>query len=233
MFKLYKTWRRAKDMFVRPSLKIHFGKYWGHSVINIGSYKNKYMLKDTVLIHTGYTTLKYGDKEHEIKTYDWVPKHKLPRNLKAGQFVWNRNVRKKLRKLHLSWIPTSIIFPWWLRFKILNYDVGWKTKYSSIRYEFPPQLAFVAFGFALSFTLHCPVKNDYSYDDSYWESILYYIFGSKKIIDVIEQVGIRTRLSDNVSYFGTRPTYIKDDRLEEYFVATSKLKAKHLDKIIV
>jgi hypothetical protein len=149
--------------------------------------------------------------------------------------MWNRHIRKKLKKWHLGWIKPVVHLPYWMRFKILNYDVSWKTKYDEICYEFPPQLSFIGFGLSLTFTLHSPLDCPYCYDDSYWESILIHLYKNKsgELKDTIGTAGIWHKIQEDVYYFATRPTYIVLSKQEEYYAAVSELRAASNDKIIV
>ena len=98
-------------------------------------------------------------------------KHKMP-----CKYAWNRNIRLKLRKFGLSWIPPVIQLPMWLSFHIFNHDMIWKTKFEDYRFEFPPQFTIVFFGISLSFWLQAPVDKDDPFGYySYWESILWYL----------------------------------------------------------
>ena len=97
--------------------------------------------------------------------------HKFP-----CKYAWNRDLRIKLRKLGLGWIPPVIQLPMWLSFHIFNHDMIWKTKFEDYRFEFPPQFTIVFFGVSLSLWLQAPVdKDDTLGYYSYWESILWYI----------------------------------------------------------
>lgn len=245
LIKLYNTWEKAKDTFVKPSLRVYFGKWrndpnlpvWrrGPSIWLIPRryrYSNSseaYTVKDTVMIPAGEASYKYGDKEYKTKCYEWVPNHKLPGKLKAGNYVWNRKIRKKLKKWHLSWLPPIIKLPIWMKFHIVNLDLGWKTKWDDYRYEFPPQFTIIAFGLSLSFTLHSPIQNDFACDDHYWESILNYIYGNKSgtLKEAIEHTGIWNFCGDDkkdISFFAVRPGYITPQHLEEYYAAVSEIK---------
>lgn len=81
---------------------------------------------------------------------------------------------------YLSWIPQSITLPRWLYFGIDNYPLGWKTKWGSYRFEYPPRWSIFIFGFSFNIVLKSPfVKTPDKWtewytqdDDSYWESIL-------------------------------------------------------------
>lgn len=250
IIKLYNTWEKAKDIFVKPSLKVYFGKWrndpnlpvWRRGpIIYICGRKNlfKYTheVKDTVLIYTGTKKFKYGDKEIESKCYSNVPKHKLPKKLKCGETVWNSVIRRKLKKWHLNWIPPMICLPTWLRFHIINLDLGWKTKYDDCRYEFPPQFSIIAFSLSLTFTLHSPLQNDFCCDDHYWECILNYLYRNKldSLKEVIEDTGIWNswgKDKNSVSYFAVRPEYITKEYLKEYYKATEEIKKK-IKKVIL
>ena len=247
MIKLYRTWEKVKDLFVKPSPKVYFGKWKNDPNLPIWRsgpaiylcprrklFKCCYFLKQGVLVNTGSIKTKFGDREIETKIQEHTH-HSLPGNLHAGDYMWNRNIRKKLKKWHLGWIKPVMHLPSWTRFYVVNRDVGWKTKWDYISYEFPPQFSIIAFGLSLTFTLHCPIKSEYSSDDSYWESILTHLYTNKsgELEETIEQMGVWQRLNDNTSYFALRPTYIVHDRQPEYYAAISEIKAKNTDKIIL
>lgn len=247
MIKLYRTWEKVKDLFVKPSLKVYFGKWKNDPNLPVwrrgpavyfcrrkNLIKNCYSLKAGVIIQTGTKIMKWGSKEYETRIME-TTYHKLPGGLKSGRYMWNRNIRKKLKKWHLDWIKPVMYLPSWMCFKIINLDVGWKTKWDDVRYEFPPQFSIIAFGLSLTFTLHCPIKSKYSSDDSYWESILTHLYlnQSGELKETIEQTGIWHRFNDDTYYFATRPTYIVPDKQAEYYAAISEIKATSNDKIIV
>lgn len=245
--KLYNTWEKVKDTFVKPSLKVYFGKW--KSDPNLPMWrrgptiylcprkkfiKNCYTLRDSVLIFTGTKKLSQGNKEYDIETYK-RSKHTLPKGLISGDYMWNSSIRRKLKMWHLDWVKPVIHLPSWMRFYIVNRDVGWKTKWDYISYEFPPQFSIIAFGLSLTFTLHCPIKSKYSSDDSYWESILTHLYLNKsgKLKETIEQTGIWHRFKDDTHYFALRPTYIVHDKQPEYYAATSEIKAENTDKTVL
>lgn len=241
MFNLYNTWKRAKNMFVKPSLKVYFGKWkndpnlpmWRTGAIIYLTKRSAlnsktHIVKDSVMIPNGFVDWEYCGTKSKIQQYCWTPKHKLPGKLKAGNYVWNSKIRRKLRKWHLSWIPPVIYLPIWTRFRIINQDVMWKYKYDDIRYEFPPQFTIVVFGLSLTFTLHSPIYNEFASDDRYWEAILNHIYENKSgsLKETIELCGIWTRLakSEVKNYFSVRPEYITSNYLEEYYAAISEIK---------
>lgn len=245
--KLYNTWEKVKGIFVKPSLKVYFGKWKNDPNLPVWRrgptiylcprkklIKNCYILRDSVSVVVGTKKMNLGSKEYEAKIYEFS-RHTLPEGLASGDYIWNRHIRKKLKKWHLGWIKPVVCLPSWMRFKILNFDVGWKTKFNEVRYEFPPQLSFVGFGLSLTFTLHSPVTCTYCYDDTYWESILIHLYMNKsgELKNTIEEAGIWHRLEENVYYFATRPTYIVPDKQDEYYAAISEIKAKNTDKTIL
>ena len=190
--RLYKTFNKAKDLFAKPTIHFSFGRWrnnhllpvWRRGpIIRLGKSPhimntNCYEVKNRVQIFTGYNTwTDSSGKEHKIECYDWASVHTLPGGLKPGDIVWKRDIRKKLKKWHLSWIKPQYELPIWLSFHIFNHDVGWKTKWDETRYEWPPQFTIVFFGLAFSIWLSAPetdVKN--LSQDGYWEGVIDYGF---------------------------------------------------------
>ena len=243
MIKMFRTYRRAKDMFVKPSVSFYFGN-WKRDHNYIGGYRWRiylcprkklhtltYPVKNMVMIKTGTKDLKWGDKTHTVDVYE-NSYHKLPGKLTPWDSVWNRDIRQKLRKYHLGWLPPVIYLPAWLGLGIYDLDVGWKTKYDDVRYENPPVFSIRFFGLSMSFSLHCPVKNGLTCDDHYWESILTYLHDNKSqtLLEAIEHMGIWGRHNNEneiVHYFAVRPEYIKPKHLEEYYAAISTIRTKY------
>lgn len=252
LIKLYDTWEKVRNIFVKPSLKVYFGRWrndpnlpvWrrGAHIYLIGrkyrGFDNSkvHILRDRVMIYTGEAPFTFGDKTYTTKCYDWAHKHKLPGKLKVGQYVWNRKIRKRLKKWHLSWISPIIELPLWTRFHIVNLGLGWKTKYDDVRYEFPPQFSIIAFGFSLTFTLHSPVWNNFCNDSSYWEAILVHLYENKSgtIKETIKRGGVWRKTSDGKScyYFSVRPEFFMPRYLKEYYAACSELRFKD-DRIVL
>ena len=236
--KLYDTWRKAKDIFVKPSLKCYFGRWskdpclpmWrgGPEVAILGWKKTRkccYQVNASVMVHDGYSDWQ-GKK---IKKYTWT-NHKLPKGLHQWDWIWKPNIRKNLKRWHLGWLKPVYRLPQWLAFHIFNWDVMWKTKWDSIRFEFPPQFTIVFFGLSLSFWLKCPVVNDLACDDHYWEAILNHIYENKsgKLIETIDKCGVWRRLTDEeISYLSVRPEYIKKEKLDEYYIAVNELRKNY------
>lgn len=159
IIKLYNTWRKAKDVFIKPSVKVYFGP-------------------------------------------------------------WKKDY-------NLRWLPTKIKLPYWMMFRIINRDVGWKTKWDEARYEWPPQFSIIAFGLSLTITLHGPQCDEFACDDHYWEAILNYVYMNKSgsLKEAIELSGVWTSFKQGgKNYFSVRPGYITPQHLEEYYAAVSEIK---------
>ena len=181
IIKMWDTYKKVKHVFKKPKLHWKLG-LWKHDpclpmwrrgpYIKLGKHrKHYYETPGIVHVKTGvtYWTDSKG-KKHEMPCYSMF-KHKMP-----CKYAWNRNIRLKLRKFGLSWIPPVIQLPMWLSFHVFNHDMIWKTKFEDYRFEFPPQFTIVFFGISLSFWLQAPVdKDDPFVYYSYWESILWYL----------------------------------------------------------
>ena len=194
--RLYDAFNKARDFFAKPTIHFSFGRWrknhllpvWRRGpILRLGKSPyalktNCYEVKNRVQIFTGYTTWKDSTgNEHQSKCYDWAAEHKLPRGLKSGDIVWNRDIRKKLKKWHLSWIKPRYQLPIWLAFNIFNHDVGWKTKWDDTRYEWPPQFTIVFFGLAFSVWLSAPkCEGEHFHQDGYWEGVIDYGFYKNK-----------------------------------------------------
>lgn len=233
MLKLYQTYNKAKDVFVKPKLYWYFGKWrnnpclpvWRRGpIINIGGsiYKDNakcYQVKNSVNIYTGekeYTRID-GSKT-TYKTYE-TSYHKLPNNLNCFDIVWKREYRKKW---WAKIIPARLRLPVWLAFHIFNHDLIWKTKWHAydFRYEFPPQFTIVAFGLSLSFWLYPECKLETDSPDHYWESLLTYVYGehSGDLLQTVADCGkwIQSKNNKDTEFFALSKSYIKPERYEEY-----------------
>lgn len=177
--KMWDTYNKVKHKFKKPKLHWRLG-LWKHdpclpvwrrgSCIKLGKYRKHYYCPNEIVhVKTGVSHWTDSNgKQHEIPCYSMF-RHKIP-----CKYAWNRDIRKKLRKWHLSWIPPVIQLPMWLSFHVFNHDMIWKTKFEDYRFEFPPQFTVVFFGISLSFWLQAPVDDTLGYY-SYWESILWYL----------------------------------------------------------
>lgn len=61
---------------------------------------------------------------------------------------------------------------------IMSVDVGWKDKFDSPRYEYPPVIWIYLFG--LNLIWYWNIKED-GYTDDYWEQALWYLYYYKNI----------------------------------------------------
>lgn len=188
MFKLFKEWKKCSKYFVKPKLKFYFGKWKNDPCLPVWrTPKTIYFTRNSKYVKQVYSS-------HCVKIdgkYNLII-HKLPGNLKNYDYVWNSNIRRFLKKYHLSWIKPFINLPMWLSFYIFNHDIMWKTKYDDIRYEFPPQFTIVLFGYSLSIWACNPTK-DTCNDSFYYEAMLNHNYRDyKSLYDLVEQQGFWT-----------------------------------------
>lgn len=180
--KMWDTYNKVKHKFKKPKLHWRLG-LWKHDPcipvwrrgpeIHLGKYRKNYYCQNGVTHYksgVSYWTDSNG-KQHEIPCWA-MSTHKVP-----CKYAWNRDIRIKLRKCGLGWIPPVIQLPTWLSFYVFNHDMIWKTKFEDYRFEFPPQFTIVFFGISLSFWLNAPegVYNPIWSNCSYWESMLWYL----------------------------------------------------------
>lgn len=250
MIHLYKTYNKAKDVFVKPKLYWKFGLWkndpclpvWRRGpIIDIGgsTYKNNakcYQVKNSVNICTGEKEgTRMDGSTYKYKVYN-TSYHKLPNKLKQFDIVWKREYRKKWwAKL----VPARIEFPMLFSFHIFNRDVTWKTKWTNydIRFEFPPQFTIVFFGLSLSFWLNPEIQDRETESfDHYWEGLLSYLYGKYKgdLIQTVISQGCWTRYKEesNNTYFAISKNYIKPeywDQYEEAIELYEELKDKNDD----
>lgn len=237
MIKLYKTYIKAKDVFVKPKLYWKFG-LWKHDhclpvwrrgpIIDIGGsiYKANakcYQVKNSVNIYDGereYTRM--DGTTATYKVYKTVY-HKLPNNLNCFDIVWKREYRKKW---WTKIIPARLKLPIWLTFHIFNRDITFKTKWTSydFRYEFPPQFTIVFFGLSLSFWLYPECKSETDSPYHYWESLLTYIYGEHAgdLLQTVIDCGkwIQSKNEKDTEFFALSKNYIKPEHYEIYDEAT-------------
>ena len=221
-----KIYRTVKDVFVKPKLKWYFGTWKKEPNLPIWrrgpeirlskkfSWSSKngdyYCPDDNVLVFEGY-----ADHEFQgvpVKKYG-RSYHKLPGGLTSYSRVWNRNIRKKLRKWHLSWIPPVIQLPLFFTFHFWDDDIMYKTKWSEddYRYEFPAHITLVFFGLAISVTAIIPQVNKWTSTEDYWESLLTYRH-YKDISKVDKIMGSWRSLKDGKEEYRRRlnPEFLKE-----------------------
>lgn len=187
--RLYNEYLPVKDEFVEPELHVSCG-IWKKShelpvwrrgpVIRIGKRHMKYEVRNWVDVVVGKREYEWGGKIQCSNVIE-TSRHKLPGDLKNGDLVWNRSIRKKLRRWRLGWIKPIYILPTWLAFYKFDTGLGWKTKYSDNIFEHNAIFSLVFFGLHITFKTIAPCLNSnydvtqnfrYGYDDEYWESVL-------------------------------------------------------------
>lgn len=219
--KLYKEWREAKGVFVKPTLKFKVlrNPYFQH----IRLYKKTGKAHQINSASAWIYIKKEGRNSEHYGSYIALPKHKLPVPLYS--IVWNSKIRRKLRKFGLGWIPPVITVPTFLTFGIRNWGLGYKIKYNDFRYEHDPLLDITLFGITFRFYVQAP-KSKYGFGDNYWECMLEYLYGEGKrdIFKTLRKGNFWTQGFDEtaLSYFSLRPEYVINQ--QEYKDAVEKLK---------
>lgn len=230
MIKLYNTWKKVKGVFKKPRLNFMACKWtdspclpvWrrgpvlflvGRKRIGWNGNVEKGDLAYTIVrkwnIKAGYG--EWTDAEGKKRKFPRFDKSllKYPEGIKEGDIVWNSSIRKRLKKLGLGWLKPRYELPIWLSFHVTNLDVMWKTKWGDYRYEFPPTLSIVLFGFSFNWWLTAPVEGP-SKNDDYWESILWYL-DTKDLKKVKEKMGYWEMI-------GADKEKIREERLDPNFL---------------
>lgn len=206
---LSKTYNQVKDVFVKPKLRFRMCLC-----------KNAYFLPFNIYAPTIWLTKDISDcLESNKKCYRienifikgidnkyFLTNHKFP-----SKFVWRRDIRKKLKKYHLSWIKPCYTLPFFFKFKFDSSDLIWKTKYGDYIFEYPPQINLVLFGILFNIRLEAPKddRNKYNNEDCYWESILTYL-DYKDIVKTDKAIGCYTIFSTNKTYKILSLNYLKE-----------------------
>lgn len=242
MINLFKTYNKVKEVFVRPKLKFHFGLWkntpglpvWRRGPWLTLAKEGQYYLPES---RNYVRDRKYEyETEHTTKYVYRILHHKLPKGSELG--VWRRDIRKRLRKYGLGWLKPKYILPTWLAFHIFNYDVLYKWKYDTIRFEYPPQFTIVFFGIAFTVLLKPTLEDKYDSEEHYWESLLSYLYDEECERDIKKTVkycgqwsSFESKECDYVKNFQLRKTHIKpkyhkdyDDAVQEYYY---KIKEKN------
>lgn len=229
MIKLFKTWKEANDLFVKPKVKFSIYKNYYKPSIWIAKYQQYHYVKDSVTVKVGTKESILNGKSYNIDCYDTI-RHKMPTN---KSIVWNSSIRKKLRKYHLSWIPPIIYFPKWLYYGIKNWDVGWKWKFDDIRHECNPLFEVTLFGTCFCWSVCCPVNIPrITSDSNYWECILNYLYKNKDrkltLAELFAEMGRWDSIGQKVlKYFTLRPEYLIPSKREEYYKVVKEFKKNH------
>jgi len=124
----------------------------------------------------------------------------------------------------------SFNLPIWLSFYIFNWDLFYKTKWTSydFRYEFPPTFGIVFFGLCFYWWKYWP-HSEHESSDHYWTSILSYLHGEKPgdLFETMKAEGKWTTYNkDNIgtSYFTLQQNYLKPEYWDEYDEAVKKYR---------
>lgn len=217
MFKLYKTYNKAKDVFVKPQLKWEFGRWRNTSGLPV--WRRGPMLYSYKLFRKGIACIDTSESTWFATKYKWT------------------ETFKKEHPIFSKIFKPAYQLPIWLSFYIFDYDVIWKWKYDDIRFEFPPQFTIVFFGFALTLMLTAPFYNESinSNVDDYWEGLLNFIYYDRSLKNAMNKTGYYTtwdKENKAHNYWRIRPYYIKSPYLTEYYAAKSELNEElfHNDK---
>lgn len=234
--KMWKTYNKVKDVFVKPKLYFKFSK-WIHSpnlpVWRRGPYLslvNEYRsskvtrIKDWVNVKVGtYTYTTSDGMERLCDQYETI-RHKLPKGYYNNDIVWKREIRHRLKRFGLGWIKPVMKLPIWFSFHFWTHDVWYKTKWTAtdFRFEFPPQTTLVIFGYAFSWWLKAPGD-----DTFYWEGVLHYLYG-KTGVDPLKRaiygVGIWSNAEGN--YYAFSKDFLQSKYHDEYDQITAIKKTE-------
>ena len=226
----FTTYKKIKGVWKKPKLRVYFGSWlhdpnlpvWRSHMVRLGKYGSYYQIRKWVELEDKSKAYYDETFKQTIKSYYHVEHNRI-----KAEYAWKRNIRKKLRKWGLGWIPPVIEIPWWLGVHVFNFDVMWKWKFDDVRYEFPPQFTIVFFGLSLSLTLHEPTGGYYTSDDQYWEGIISWLYQhDKDIYNTVKYGGIWN--TGNTAFFSIRPEHMErfEDRAE-YCRAVSDYRKQH------
>lgn len=208
IIKMNNLWKKARGVFVKPRV-VHCFRSWRNS-------PGLPVWTHGPIIRLGKYSKDYrestGCKHIYNLAYEWTESYKAAHPFIAKHFK-----------------PTYRL-PIWLSFNVFNFDVMWKTKYDSYRYEFPGQFTIVLFGFAFTWWNACPIVPEGDWrpdnDDGYWESILWYNEAKASGMSDIEalkfasmHVGAIKKFEkeDEENEWMLHPEYIKDLKLRQEF----------------
>lgn len=166
---LYKEYIQCKDVFREPRMMCYMGSWKKNPMLPVWRRGNDIYL----------APWRYRQWVKKGKTWD-----------EGEVCVWRDEVKEKFP------ILTKIIrphyrLPYYLSCFLFNYGLGWKLKWDDYRYEYPPGITLVLFGFSISLWLVPPIdtKTGEPHSDyDYWEAILNYI-DCKDINEVKKRMG--------------------------------------------
>lgn len=146
--KIFNTYNKARFFFVKPKIKF-FLTTWFNS--------------------PAWPVWRHGP---EIRLFK---KHQCYNN---GKFTFCDYFLTTLKRWGLDWIKPVYYLPRWLTFRIDDFDVSYKTKWTNtnFRFEERPFYKITIFGISLTIMLVAPNNED----GDYWESILTYNHYAKR-----------------------------------------------------
>lgn len=199
------TYKKSKDVFIKPKLKWYFGLW-----------KNEHNLP----VWRRGNTIHFGKWNERIDKYNWAL-------LESSE--WNE-LGKENHPILSKIIKPSYELPRWLSFYFFNSDIVWKTKWSEddFRYEYPSHFGIIFFGLCFSLTAYIPkeYEKDYTCQDDYWESILTYQYYDGDLEKTNERMGYYNSLKDSNFRFCFNPRFLKNEE------DRNKLKEIQAKKII-
>lgn len=153
-YRFLDTWKKSKDVFVKPKLKWYFGS-WRH--------------EHNLPVWRRGPQIRFGKHYERTENWNWA---------KLESVEWNEFGKKNHPILSKIIKKPVWQLPIWLAFHWYNCDIMYKTKWDEddFRYEFPAHFTIVFFGLAISVTAYIPKEDedDWMCQDQYWESILTY-----------------------------------------------------------
>lgn len=195
--RMYDTYNLAKEMFDKPVLKWNFCR-WRHSpCLPVWRHGN------TIKLYTSWADVKENREKFR------------------SEYIWSESGKKSHPILSKIFKRPIYHLPIWLSFYIFNHDLFWKTKWGENRFEYPPQLSIVFFGWSLNFWLREPSSPDgtnyLTNDADYWETLLDYIEYKNKFPNKIHKIkgrwGVSGTATDtqNKSYDRVRSYFFKEN----------------------
>ena len=240
MFEIYKTYSKVKDVFVKPKMKFHFGRWYmlpglpvwrrGPEICLDRYGRNSYTPNNSSYICVGKKGDVIDGKELKYDRYK-TSFHKLPKGTEYG--AWTRPIRQKLRKMGLGWIKPRFFLPIWFTVDCFCYDVIYKWKYDEIRYEYPPQFTIVLFGLAITVQLIPDPVDDTDCPDHYWESLLSYLYQEECDKDIKKTLSYCGQWTQHTpegekKYFQLKKGHLQEKYHKEYDEAIKEYKEREI-----
>ena len=117
---LSKIYNQAKDVFVKPKLRFRMCLCKNAYFLPFNIYAPVIWLTKDISYYLGSNKKCYRTQNILVKGID--NKYFLTNHKFSSEFVWRRDIRKKLKKYHLSWIKPCYTLPFF--FKLTTYTLG-------------------------------------------------------------------------------------------------------------